>query len=160
MRQFKITKSITTRSEESLDKYLVEISRMPMISPDQEVELAQIIKKGGKKGEEAKEKLVTSNLRFVISVAKQYQHQGVPLIDLINEGNLGSSLLPKSLTRHVVLNSSPMPSGGFVRVSFRLLLITAVSYADPKARLPSATKSRTLLMHSFRSISVIRLRKN
>jgi RNA polymerase primary sigma factor len=89
MRQFKITKSITTRSEESLDKYLVEISRMPMISPDQEVELAQTIKKGGKKGEEAKEKLVTSNLRFVVSVAKQYQHQGVPLIDLINEGNLG-----------------------------------------------------------------------
>ena len=89
MRQFKITKSITTRNEEALDKYLVEISRMPMISPDQEVELAQIIKKGGKKGEKAKEKLVTSNLRFVVSVAKQYQHQGVPLIDLINEGNIG-----------------------------------------------------------------------
>ena len=89
MRQFKINKSITKRSEESLNKYLVEISRMPMVSPEQEVELAQIIKKGGKKGEEAKEKLVTSNLRFVVSVAKQYQHQGVPLIDLINEGNLG-----------------------------------------------------------------------
>ena len=89
MRQFKIYKSITKRSEESLNKYLVEISRMPMVSPEQEVELAQIIKKGGKKGEEAKEKLVTSNLRFVVSVAKQYQHQGVPLIDLINEGNLG-----------------------------------------------------------------------
>lgn len=89
MRQFKINKSITKRSEESLNKYLVEISRMPMISPEQEVELAQTIKKGGKKGEEAKDKLVTSNLRFVVSVAKQYQHQGVPLIDLINEGNLG-----------------------------------------------------------------------
>ena len=84
MRQFKINKSITKRSEESLNKYLVEISRMPMVSPEQEVELAQIIKKGGKKGEEAKEKLVTSNLRFVVSVAKQDQHQGVPLIDLIN----------------------------------------------------------------------------
>jgi RNA polymerase primary sigma factor len=60
-----------------------------MITPDQEVELAQIIRKGGKKGEEAKEKLVTANLRFVVSVAKQYQHQGVPLSDLINEGNLG-----------------------------------------------------------------------
>ena len=89
MKQFKINKNYTNRSEESLDRYLVEISRMPMITPDQEVELAQIIKKGGEKGEEAKEKLVTANLRFVVSVAKQYQHQGLPLSDLINEGNLG-----------------------------------------------------------------------
>lgn len=89
MKQFKISKNYTNRSEESLDRYLVEISRMPMITPDQEVELAQIIRKGGKKGEEAKEKLVTANLRFVVSVAKQYQHQGVPLSDLINEGNFG-----------------------------------------------------------------------
>ena len=89
MKQFKISKNYTNRSEESLDRYLVEISRMPMITPDQEVELAQIIRKGGKKGKEAKEKLVTANLRFVVSVAKQYQHQGVPLSDLINEGNLG-----------------------------------------------------------------------
>lgn len=89
MKQFKISKNYTNRSEESLDRYLVEISHMPMITPDQEVELAQIIRKGGKKGEEAKEKLVTANLRFVVSVAKQYQHQGVPLSDLINEGNLG-----------------------------------------------------------------------
>jgi RNA polymerase primary sigma factor len=89
MKQFKINKNYTNRSEESLDKYLVEISRIPMITPDQEVELAQTIKKGGKKGEKAKEKLVTANLRFVVSVAKQFQHQGVPLSDLINEGNLG-----------------------------------------------------------------------
>ena len=89
MKQFKISKNYTNRSEESLDRYLVEISRMPMVTPDQEVELAQIIRKGGKKGEEVKEKLVTANLRFVVSVAKQYQHQGVPLSDLINEGNLG-----------------------------------------------------------------------
>ena len=89
MKQFKINKNYTNRSEESLDKYLVDISRIPMITPDQEVELAQIIRKGGKKGEEAKNKLVTANLRFVVSVAKQYQHQGVPLSDLINEGNLG-----------------------------------------------------------------------
>ena len=65
----------TNRSEESLDKYLVEINRIPMITPDQEVELAQIIRKGGKKGEEAKNKLVTANLRFVVvvSVANQYK---------------------------------------------------------------------------------------
>ena len=89
MKQFKINKNFTNRSEESLDRYLVEISRMPMITPEKEVELAQTIRNGGKKGEEAKEKLVTANLRFVVSVAKQYQHQGVPLIDLINEGNIG-----------------------------------------------------------------------
>ena len=89
MKQFKIKKNFTNRSEESLDKYLAEISRVPMITPDQEVELAQTIRKGGKRGDKAKEKLVTANLRFVVSVAKQYQHQGVPLSDLINEGNLG-----------------------------------------------------------------------
>ena len=89
MKQFKINKNFTNRSEESLDKYLAEISRVPMITPDQEVELAQIIRKGGKRGDKAKEKLVTANLRFVVSVAKQYQHQGVPLSELINEGNLG-----------------------------------------------------------------------
>ena len=89
MKQFKINKNYTNRSEESLDKYLTEISHVPMITPDQEVELAQIIRKGGENGEKAKEKLVTANLRFVVSVAKQYQHQGVPLSDLINEGNLG-----------------------------------------------------------------------
>ena len=89
MKQFKINKNFTNRSEESLDKYLAEISRVPMITPDQEVELAQTIRKGGKRGDKAKEKLVTANLRFVVSVAKQYQHQGVSLPDLINEGNLG-----------------------------------------------------------------------
>ena len=89
MRQIKIIKSFTNRSEESLDKYLVEISRIPLISAEEEVELAQSIRAGGKKADDAREKLVTSNLRFVVSVAKQYQHQGVPLIDLINEGNIG-----------------------------------------------------------------------
>ena len=89
MRQIKIIKSFTNRSEESLDKYLVEISRIPMITADEEVQLAQSIHNGGENAAKAKERLVTSNLRFVVSVAKQYQHQGVPLIDLINEGNIG-----------------------------------------------------------------------
>ncbi len=89
MRQLKINKSITNRSEESLDKYLSEISRVPMVTTDEEVILAQAIHAGGRKGEKAKDKLVTANLRFVVSVAKQYQNQGVPLTDLINEGNIG-----------------------------------------------------------------------
>ena len=89
MRQLKIQKSITNRSGEALDKYLVEIGRAPLISIDEEIELAQKIKKGGRDGERAKEKLVTANLRFVVSVAKQYQHQGLSLTDLIDEGNIG-----------------------------------------------------------------------
>ena len=89
MRQLKIQKSITNRSSEALDKYLVEIGRAPLISIDEEIELAQKIKKGGPEGERAKDKLVTANLRFVVSVAKQYQHQGLSLTDLIDEGNIG-----------------------------------------------------------------------
>ena len=89
MRQLKIQKSITNRSSEALDKYLVEIGRAPLISIDEEIELAQKIKKGGRDGERAKEKLVTANLRFVVSVAKQYQHQGLSLTDIIDEGNIG-----------------------------------------------------------------------
>ena len=89
MRQLKIQKSITNRSSEALDKYLVEIGRAPLISIDEEIELAQIIKKGGKAAERAKNKLVEANLRFVVSVAKQYQHQGLTLTDLIDEGNIG-----------------------------------------------------------------------
>ena len=89
MRQLKIQKSITNRSSEALDKYLVEIGRAPLISIDEEIELAQKIRKGGPDGERAKEKLVTANLRFVVSVAKQYQNQGLTLSDLINEGNMG-----------------------------------------------------------------------
>ena len=89
MRQLKIQKSITNRSSEALDKYLVEIGREPMVSLEEEIELAQTIHKGGAKGERAKEKLVKANLRFVVSVAKQYQHQGLSLTDLIDEGNIG-----------------------------------------------------------------------
>ena len=89
MRQLKIQKSITNRSSEALDKYLVEIGRAPLISIDEEIDLAQKIRKGGVEGARAKEKLVRANLRFVVSVAKQYQHQGLSLTDLIDEGNIG-----------------------------------------------------------------------
>ena len=88
MRQLKIQKSITNRNSEALDKYLVEIGRAPMVSIEEEIELAQAIKKGGRAGERAKNKLVEANLRFVVSVAKQYQHQGLTLTDLIDEGNI------------------------------------------------------------------------
>ena len=86
MRQLKITKSITNRESASLDKYLQEIGREELVTPDEEVELAQRISKGD---QEALEKLTRANLRFVVSVAKQYQNQGLSLPDLINEGNLG-----------------------------------------------------------------------
>ncbi|MDB9932072.1 RNA polymerase sigma factor RpoD/SigA [Flavobacteriales bacterium] len=86
MRQLKITKSITNRESQSLDKYLQEISKETLITAEEEVLLAQRIKKGD---QIALEKLIKSNLRFVISVAKQYQNQGLTLPDLINEGNLG-----------------------------------------------------------------------
>ena len=86
MRQLKITKSITNRESASLDKYLQEIGREPLITVEEEVELAQRIRKGD---QEALEKLTRANLRFVVSVAKQYQNQGISLPDLINEGNLG-----------------------------------------------------------------------
>ena len=86
MRQLKITKSITNRESASLEKYLQEIGKEEMISAEEEVELAQLIRKGDKK---ALERLTRANLRFVVSVAKQYQNQGLSLSDLINEGNLG-----------------------------------------------------------------------
>ncbi len=86
MRQLKISKSITNRDSESLDKYLQDIGRVDLLTVEEEVSLAQRIKKGD---QEALEKLTEANLRFVVSVAKQYQHQGLSLPDLINEGNLG-----------------------------------------------------------------------
>lgn len=86
MRQLKITKSITNRESASLDKYLQEIGKEELITVEEEVELAQRIRKGDR---EALEKLTRANLRFVVSVAKQYQNQGLSLPDLINEGNLG-----------------------------------------------------------------------
>jgi len=86
MRQLKISKQITNRESQSLDKYLQEIGKVDLLTPDEEVELAQSIKEGDQL---ALEKLTKANLRFVVSVAKQYQNQGLSLGDLINEGNLG-----------------------------------------------------------------------
>ena len=86
MRQLKITKSITNRESQSLDKYLQEIGKVDLLTPDEEVVLAQRIKDGDQM---ALERLTKANLRFVVSVAKQYQNQGLSLGDLINEGNLG-----------------------------------------------------------------------
>jgi RNA polymerase primary sigma factor len=86
MRQLKISKSITNRESESLEKYLQEIGKVDLISPEEEVKLALRIKQGD---QEALDKLTKANLRFVVSVAKQYQNQGLTLPDLINEGNLG-----------------------------------------------------------------------
>ncbi len=86
MRQLKITKQVTNRESPSLDKYLHEIGKVPLISAEEEVVLAKKIKKGD---EEALSKLIKANLRFVVSVSKQYQNQGLTLPDLINEGNVG-----------------------------------------------------------------------
>jgi RNA polymerase primary sigma factor len=86
MRQLKISKSITNRESQSLEKYLQEIGKVELISPEEEVKLALRIRQGD---QQALEKLTKSNLRFVVSVAKQYQNQGLTLPDLINEGNLG-----------------------------------------------------------------------
>lgn len=86
MRQLKILKQVTKREEVSLDKYLHDISKMEMVTPEEEVLLAKQIKSGDEK---ALRRLVNANLRFVVSVSKQYQNQGLSLVDLINEGNMG-----------------------------------------------------------------------
>lgn len=82
----RITKTITNRESISIDKYLQEIGKYELLTPEEEIELARRAKQGDEK---ALERLIQANLRFVVSVAKQYQNQGLPLVDLINEGNLG-----------------------------------------------------------------------
>ena len=94
MRQLVITKQLTPRNEESISRYFNEISNYPMVSAEEEVELSVNIRKGDIK---ALDKLVLANLRFVISVAKQYQNQGLSLPDLINEGNIGLKQLSHKL---------------------------------------------------------------
>ena len=93
MRQLKITRKITSRDSQSLDKYLNDISKISLLTPQEEIDLAQRIRTGD---QQALDKLTRANLRFVVSVAKQYQNQGIPLSDLINEGNMG---LIKACTR-------------------------------------------------------------
>ena len=100
MRQLKIAHKITARESLALDKYLVEISKIPLIGPEEEAELARRIRQGDEK---ALERLTQSNLRFVVSVAKQYQNQGLSLSDLINEGNVG---LIKAARRFVFYRQS------------------------------------------------------
>ena len=117
MRQLKITKQVTNRETASLDKYLQEIGKVDLITADEEVELAQRIKAGD---QIALEKLTKANLRFVVSVAKQYQNQGLTLPDLINEGNLGLIKAAQRFDEPVVSSSSHMPFGGSDSLSFRL----------------------------------------
>lgn len=128
MRQLKITNSITNRESASLDRYLHEIAKVEMISPDEEVLLAERIRKGDKT---ALDKLTRANLRFVVSVAKQYQGQGLSLSDLINEGNLG---LIKAAQRFD-------PTRGFKFISFavwwiRQYILQALAENSRIIRLP------------------------
>ena len=118
MRQLKITKSITNRNTASLDKYLQEIGKEDLITAEEEVELARRIKSGD---DIALEKLTKANLRFVVSVAKQYQNQGLSLPDLINEGNVGLIKAASDLTKPEVSNSFRMLFGGSDNPSCRRL---------------------------------------
>ena len=119
MRQLKISRSITSRNNEALDRYLNEIAREPMLTPEEEAELATKIHKGGKEGEQARDRLVSANLRFVVSVAKQYQNQGIFLTDLINEGNMDWLKQQRNSTKQEASSLYPMQYGGFGKVSLK-----------------------------------------
>ena len=114
MRQLKITKQVTNRDTPSLDKYLQEIGKVELISPDEEVSLARRIRTGD---HDALARLVKANLRFVVSVAKQYQNQGMTLPDLINEGNLGLIKAAQRFDETRGFNSFHTLSGGSGRLS-------------------------------------------
>jgi len=128
MRQLKISKQITNRESQSLDKYLQEIGKVSLVSIDEEVDLAQRIREGD---QQALEKLTKANLRFVVSVSKQYQNQGLTLGDLINEGNLGLIKPPSASMKPRVLSLSPTPCGGFARASCKPWPSRAASCACP-----------------------------
>lgn len=128
MRQIKISSSITNRDSASLDRYLSDIAKEPLITADEEVELARRIKAGDR---EALEKLTTTNLRFVVSIAKKYQNQGIGLADLINEGNMG---LLKAAERFD-------ETRGFKFISYavwwiRQAILTAIAEQSRVVRLP------------------------
>lgn len=116
MRQLKITQSITNRASASLEKYLQDIAHEELLSTDEEVELAQRIRKGDRR---ALERLTKANLRFVVSVAKQYQNQGLSLSDLINEGNVGLIKAAQKFDETRALSLSLTPYGGFARAFCR-----------------------------------------
>jgi len=138
MRQLKITKQVTNRETASLDKYLQEIGRVDLITAEEEVELAKRIKAGD---QVALEKLTKANLRFVVSVSKQYQNQGLSLPDLINEGNLGL-IKPLSVSmKREVSNSFPMPYGGFVSRFCRHWQSSRVLFDCRSTRLDQSIKS-------------------
>ena len=144
MRQLKISKQITNRESQSLDKYLQEIGRVSLISPDEEVLLAKKIKEGD---QQALEKLTKANLRFVVSVAKQYQNQGLTLGDLINEGNLGltvKAILLDPEVRKVDLGDTSFgmkksPLEGFIQVLRSLDAFTQIPITNPGGAYPYDT---------------------
>ncbi len=133
MRNLKITKQITNRAGKSMEIYLKDVSREPMVSPQEEVELSRLIQKGD---DEALRRLINGNLRFVISVAKQYQHTGIPLEDLINEGNIGLITAAKRFDA----------TRGFKFISYavwwiRQSILKAISEKSRRIRVP-ANKTR------------------
>ncbi|MBI1192939.1 MAG: sigma-70 family RNA polymerase sigma factor [Bacteroidetes bacterium] len=133
MRNLKITKQITNRAGKSMEIYLKDVSREPMVSPQEEVELSRLIQAGDT---EALRRLINGNLRFVISVAKQYQHTGIPLEDLINEGNIGLITAAKRFDA----------TRGFKFISYavwwiRQSILKAISEKSRRIRVP-ANKTR------------------
>ena len=165
MKQIQIFPSITTIDSHSLKSYLNEVSRIPCLTPEEEANLASLILEGGKKGRLAKERLVVANLRFVISIAKMYQHAGMLLEDLINEGNIGlikaadcfnPTLGFKFITYAVwhireSIQRSLVEKGGFVRISShkadlqKKLKRTAASFMQRNQRQPSIAELSELL---------------
>ena len=144
MRQLKITKQVTNRESLSLDKYLQEIGKVPLIDAEREVELARRIKKGDQL---ALEQLTKANLRFVVSVAKQYQNQGLTLGDLINEGNLGLIKAAQRFDETRGLNSFHMLYGGFARAYFRHLQSNLGSSGFLSTRSVTSTRSTELFLN-------------
>ncbi len=133
MRNLKITKQITNRAGKSMEIYLKDVSREPMVTPQEEVELSNLIQQGD---QEALRRLINGNLRFVISVAKQYQHTGIPLEDLINEGNIGLITAAKRFDA----------TRGFKFISYavwwiRQSILKAISEKSRRIRVP-ANKTR------------------